>query len=321
MLIDVHAHHSPRRYLEAMKRVTGTERPRNWTEMPHTDDPDQVQRRLQIMDEAGVQMQVVSQGVMAPYVQQEAGAVEATQAINDGYADLAQRHPDRFAAFASLPLPHINASLRELARGLDELGLHGVAMNCSVFSRSTAEQEFEPLYEEMNRRGAILFFHPCQSGICSPMVTDYGLNGAAGTSMEDAVIALHLIVRRIPRRFPNIRFVISHLGGLMPMLLQRLDHQLSPIEPLPEQPSITARRFYYDTVGHGSHAALLCAWKAFGADHLVPGSDWPVLLAHESYSETFGYVREVGLPPEDVDQILNRTAPALFHFEPSAGRA
>jgi predicted TIM-barrel fold metal-dependent hydrolase len=152
------------------------------------------------------------------------------------------------------------------------------------------------------------------------MVTDYGLNGAAGTSMEDAVIGLHLIVRRIPHRYPNIRFVISHLGGLMPMLLQRMDHQLRPAEPLPEPPSVTARRFYYDTVGHGSHAALLCAWKAFGADHLVPGSDWPVLLADESYSETFGYIREVGLPAEDVEQILDRTAPALFKMPAAAGR-
>ena len=109
--------------------------------------------------------------------------------------------------------------------------MRGVAMNCSVFNRSTAEAEFEPLYAEMNRRGTILYFHPCGSGICSPMVTEYGLNGAAGTSMEDSVIALHLIVRQIPHRFPNLKVNISHLGGLMPMLLQRLDHQLPPAIP------------------------------------------------------------------------------------------
>jgi predicted TIM-barrel fold metal-dependent hydrolase len=57
---------------------------------------------------------------------------------------------------------------------------------------------------------------------------------------------------------------------------------------------------------------LWCAWQAFGADHLVPGSDYPVLLAHESYRETFRYVAEAGLPEVDTQQILHRTAPGLF---------
>ena len=93
------------------------------------------------------------------------------------------------------------------------------------------------------------------------------------------------------------------------MLLQRLDNQAPRQYPdLPEPPSVTARRFYYDTVGHGSQAALLCAWKAFGADHLVAGSDYPVLLAFETYRQTFHYIHECGLPAEDVDKILNHNA-------------
>jgi hypothetical protein len=88
--------------------------------------------------------------------------------------------------------------------------------------------------------------------------------------MEDTVIALHLIAKKIPSQFPNITYIIPHLGGLIPMLLQRLDNQFSMRQRgLPEPPSVTARRFYYDTVGHGSHAALTCAWKAFGASDLA----------------------------------------------------
>lgn len=196
---------------------------------------------------------------------------------------------------------------------MDDLGMWGAAMNCSVLERSTAEAEFEPIYAELNRRGGLLFFHPCGSGICSPMITEYGLAGAAGTSMEDTTIVLHLIVKEIPRRYLNIRIVIAHLGGLIPMLLQRLDHQLVPAHPnLAEPPSVSARRLYYDTVGHGSHAALWCAWKAFGAEHLVPGSDWPVLLAHESYRETMRWIAEAGLPEQDVTQILERSGPDLL---------
>ncbi|PYM17488.1 MAG: amidohydrolase, partial [Candidatus Rokuibacteriota bacterium] len=82
----------------------------------------------------------------------------------------------------------------------------------------------------------------------------------------------------------------------------------------PEPPSVTARRFHYDTVGHGSHAALLCAWKAFGADHLVAGSDYPVLMAFETYRQTFHYVAEAGLPLADVDRILNHNAQIILRL-------
>ncbi|MGH3339360.1 MAG: amidohydrolase family protein [Propionibacteriaceae bacterium] len=319
MLIDVHAHHSPKQFTDAVQGFAGAGREGLWNKLPHTDAPEHIAKRLELMDQAGVQMQVLSHGILAPYAQREEDAVKAAHAINDGYAQLTRRYPDRFLAHVSLPLPHIDASLAEMRRGMDELGMCGVAMNCSVFNRSTAEQEFEPLYAEMDQRGAILYFHPCGNGICSPMVNDYGL-AAAGTLMEDTVIALHLIVRQIPHRFPNIRVIISHLGGMMPVVLNRLDHQLRFGHPdLPEPPSVTARRFYYDTVGHGSDAALLCAWKAFGAGHLLPGSDWPVLLIDESYSETFGYIRDVGLPSPDVEQILESNAPALFNVRAGLG--
>jgi aminocarboxymuconate-semialdehyde decarboxylase len=120
----------------------------------------------------------------------------------------------------------------------------------------------------------------------------------------------------VPERFPAIKYVIPHLGGIIPMLLERLDNQAPRQHPnLPEPPSATARRFHYDIVGHGSPAALYCAWKAFGADHLVAGSDYPVLLAFETYRQNFHYAREVGLPPEDVDKILEHNAQILLGLE------
>ena len=144
-------------------------------------------------------------------------------------------------------------------------------------------------------------------------MNDFGLSGAVGTSLEDTLVALHLIARKIPSQFPNITFIVPHLGGPIAMLLERLDNQFSMAQhELPEPPSVTARRFYYDTVGHGSHAALVCAWKAFGADHLVPGSDFPVLLSYESYRRTFEWIREVGLPAEDVEAVLEKNAPRVL---------
>jgi predicted TIM-barrel fold metal-dependent hydrolase len=316
MIIDVHAHYHPRAYHAALEQMPGFGGGSGFVAgtQPVTDDAPHVLTRLEMMANAGVGVQVLSPAAgWAPYSPDATRSTTAARIGNDLTAELANRQPDRFRALVSLPLPHVDAALGELRRGLDELGMIGVNIHCSVLNRPVVEEEFLPVFEELNRRHGIVLFHPTGNGICSPLVTNFGLNSALGTSLEDTTVALHLVARKIPARFPNITFIVPHLGGPIAMLLERLDNQFSAARyELPEPPSVTARRFYYDTVGHGSHAALLCAWKAFGAEHLLPGSDFPVLLNFETYARTFAWIREVGLPANDVEQILERTAPALL---------
>src|SRR5256714_10285704 len=272
MIVDIHAHYFPKAYNDILLRIGGRSlpeaaRPITARPMRH-DDPSAIPTRVQQMDDAGVQLQVLSPAASPPYAEKEADAVTAAQLINDTYAQLAQQYPGRFNAVVSLPLPHIDASLREMERGLDELGMLGVSMTCSCFDRSTAEAEFEPLYQEMYRRHTVLNYHPIQNGICSPMINDSGFTVSVGASLEDAAIVLHLIARRVPERFPNITYVIPHLGGLIPMQLQRLDNQVpSRLPGLPERPSETARRVYYDNVGDRPHPAPLGAGEGVGAGH------------------------------------------------------
>jgi predicted TIM-barrel fold metal-dependent hydrolase len=314
VITDLHAHYHPRAYIEAIQALPDVRRGGAMAPHADTDTEEHVAARLEQMDQAGVGLQALSPAAgRAPYSADEVACVAAARLCNDQHAEVVARHPDRFKAFVTLPLPHVDASLRELERGLDELGMIGLNLHISALDRSVAEDEFLPIYEEMNRRGGLIFYHPCGDGIRSPMITDYRLGAAVGTSLEDASIALHLIAKRIPDRFPSITHVIPHLGGPIPMLLNRLDRQFSQEQfDLPEPPSVTARRFYYDTVGHGSHAALRCAVEAFGADHVLPGSDYPVLLSWESYARTFDWIREVDLPDGAAAQILERTAPEVL---------
>jgi 6-methylsalicylate decarboxylase len=294
MIVDVHARCTPSAYTAMLARAGGSRRGEPYSTRagvpapPRSDDPADIERRLQLMDEAGVQMQVLSNPA-GPYLANPAEAVEGARLINDSYSALARRYPDRFAAYAVLPLPHVDESLRELQRALDELGLCGVIMACSIQrTRSPAEAEFEPLYEELNRRGAALYYHPSGNGLCSPLLNDYGLTYAAGAPMEDTTLITHLMARGIPVRYPNIKIVVAHFGGAMPMLLHRLDHEAPPRVPsLLEPPSATARRLYYDTVGHGSTIALWAAWKAFGADHL----GWQRLPDHPVFRAVRGKLR------------------------------
>jgi predicted TIM-barrel fold metal-dependent hydrolase len=205
----------------------------------------------------------------------------------------------------------VDAAISELARSLDQLGASGITLQCFCMNESVVRDEFDPLFAELNRRRGVVFLHPCQNGLCSHLINEWGLTVCAGASFEDSLVAMHLIMKRIPERFPNIRFIVPHFGGILPMLLERLDGQM-PQNGLSEKPSTTARKFYYDTVGWGSKAALLCAHAAFGASQLVPGSDWPVLHDFEPYARTFDHIREAGLPLQDVDQILHRNAQALL---------
>jgi predicted TIM-barrel fold metal-dependent hydrolase len=233
--------------------------------------------------------------------------------INDSFAALVSVHPTCMAAYASLPLPHIDESLEELDRAARLPGVLGVTLHCSVLDQSVAAADFDPIYEELNRRAAIAFLHPCRNGVCSALINDYHLAEAVGTSVEDSVAVLHMVARQIPHRYPRIRFIVPHLGGLLPMLLERLDNQMPRAHPhLLEPPSATVKRFWYDTVSHGSAAALRCARDALGSERLLPGSDYPLLLYHQEYGRAFSYIEAAGLASADVARILRHNAAALF---------
>src|SRR5262249_10953269 len=118
MIVDVHAHYFPKAYTDLLLRIGGRSLPeaaRPRTAPPRReDDPAGFRARLQQMDEAGVQMQVLPPAASPPYAEKEADAVEAARLINNAYAELATQYPGRLAAFVSLPLPHIDAALREM---------------------------------------------------------------------------------------------------------------------------------------------------------------------------------------------------------------
>lgn len=262
-----------------------------------------IRLRLQFMDDAGVDRQVLSPTV-GPYAADSDEAIHAARLVNDTHASLTRKHPDRFSFFAALPLPHVDAALAELERSYKELGAVGAALHCSVGDRSVADESFEPLFAELDRRAGVLFLHPAVNGLCSPLVEDWGLAPTAGAVFEDTVAALHLITRGVPARFPRIKIVVPHLGGALPMLLERLDNQLPmTVTHLVELPSLTARRLWYDTVGHGSAPALRAAAEAFGTERLVFGSDYPVMLPFETYAATVSHLDHAGLAETDVDRI------------------
>ena len=315
MIIDVHAHLYPEDYHQAVEPLGlggPLYRPKGaqGASTPFPRQPEDIIKRLAAMDEAGVERQILSINV-APYLADRTDSVRAARLANDIAADFCAAYPDRFSFWASLPLPHVEDAIAEATRAFDDLGAVGVTIQCSCLGKSIAQEAFDPLYTALNCRSSVIFLHPCQNALDAPLIGDWGLTVCAGASIEDAIAAMHLIARDHPARYPALRFIIPHFGGILPMLLERLDGQM-PQQGLSRRPSETACSFYYDTVGWGSKAALLAGVTAFGAEKLVPGSDWPILLQWETYTQTFAHIREGGLDPADVHRILHVNAQDLM---------
>jgi 6-methylsalicylate decarboxylase len=313
MIVDVHAHFWTDDYLDKVaalgKTDTAGQRGRG------AGDGAELDTRLALMDRAGVGMQVLSASPQLPHGPDRAAAISAARYINDQYAGLAARYPGRFAAFASLPLPHLDASLVELSRALDDLGMAGVAITTTVLGQPLVDSAAAELFAELDHRGTVLYLHPAGNAACTPLIAEHHGTWSIGAPVEDTISALHLITHGIPSRYPRMKILNSHLGGALPMLLQRMDNQLPWEAPeTPEPPSAAARRMWYDTVSHGHPPALRCAADSLGADRLVLGTDFP----YENgavFERAVSYITTSGLAPGDADRALSANAQALLGLD------
>ncbi|MFG2476165.1 amidohydrolase family protein [Streptomyces fagopyri] len=309
--IDVHAHLWTAGYLDRLERLgksdTGTQRGIG-ADATEAD----LESRFALMDRAGIDLQVLSTAPQSPHLPGRSDAVALAEAANDSYAELVARFPGRFRAFAALPLPHVDAALRELTRAFDDLGAVGVGVTTTVLGRTLADPLFHPLYEELDRRGAVLYIHPSGEGAASPLITEHDMTWMVGAPVEDTVAIMHLILAGVPARYPRMRVLASHLGGALPLLPRRLDDHLAFESPgTPEPPSVAVRRLWYDTVSHGHPPALAAAVASFGADRVVLGTDFPYEDG-EVFLRAVDHIADSGLSPEEVTMILDTNAAHLL---------
>jgi predicted TIM-barrel fold metal-dependent hydrolase len=313
MRIDVHAHYWTEDYLDLLKDLgrSDTAAARGLGAGAGAE----LEARLRLMDQAGIEMQVLSASPQLPYGEDREKATTVARFVNDQYAELVETYRDRFRAFAALPMPHIEESLVEMRRALDELGMAGVAMNTTVLGRALVEPDFEPIFAELNNRSAVLYLHPAGNSACSPLIGEHHLTWMVGAPVEDTISVMHLITNGIPARYPNIKIINSHLGGALPMLLQRADDQYHWEAPeTPEPPSVSARRMWYDTVAHGHIPALRCAIDSFGADRLVLGTDFPYENG-DMFVRAVDHINDPQIDASAASAILDQNASALLGIE------
>ncbi len=287
MIVDVHNHYYPPRYMEELARgrsnVTVTMGDDGNPRLHYPGDYNIAVRghrdiayREQVLRDEGVDLQVLSLTTPGTHVETPERAAELARLVNDEFAEAA-RERRRFAAYATLPLNDPVASVRELERALGELRLPGAMLFSNVNGVPLSDARFEPLWQAANELGAVLHIHPTNPGSVEGM-QDFWLMPLVGFLFDSTLAAAGLVFAGVPRRYPRIRWVLSHLGGAIPYMAERLDRGFHAFAEcrrfIDRPPSEYLRDFYFDTVSFDPHALRLAVDFA-GASHVLAGSDYP----------------------------------------------
>jgi predicted TIM-barrel fold metal-dependent hydrolase len=266
--IDTHHHMIPPDYRKALQQAglleAGGRALPDWS--PETS--------LQAMADLDVGTAILS--VSTPgtaFLPKPADAAALARDLNDYTADLAAAQPDRYGYFATVPLPHIDQSVAEVVRALDELHADGVVLLANNAGTYVGQDGQDALFGALNDRSAVVFIHPAE--LPAPSVP--GVPPFAADFLLDTTRAAYLLVRNgIRTRYPNIRFILSHAGGFVPYASHRMavainaDTGRSWADVLDDFAS-----FYFDTALSSSAAALPTLLAFAKPGHLTFGSDWP----------------------------------------------
>ncbi len=348
-LIDVHHHIVPREYARALAKLGVTKG--LGVALPKWE----VDKSLAVMAENGVSSAIVS--ISAPGVyfagsdRRSAVARELSRQTNEICAELISDHPGCFGAFATLPVPDIDAALDELAYSLDELKLSGVILLSNYDGYYLGDPRFEELFAELNRRKTVVFVHPQSAPGQEQSHLDLP-EAMLDVCFDTTRTAFSLIVNGVTKRYPDIPFILAHAGGAVPYLAgrvgitasmlaslkgaapvladgigkafsvsrrleEKMPEQLSYYlrfkhNVLPEGPDHFLRRFYYDTALSASPHCFASLLTVTDCSHIVFGTDY-VFATEAAVPATIAGIRNHdGFTRDEVGLIERDNALALF---------
>lgn len=268
--IDIHHHYAPKSWQDAMAKAGFGDVRGEWTPA----------KSIEEMEKGGTQTTMVSTGQfiwrLGPEMRQKL-LIQGAREANEFGAKMVSDYPGRFGLWAALPLPEIDLTIKEIAYALDTLKADGFGITTSWGRLYLGDPKFNAVLEELNRRNAVVYSHPGEPACCLNMIPGLPPNPIEyGT--DTTRMAMSLVVNKVPSRFPNIRFILSHAGGTTPFLIGRFDgpnsHRLD--EPAPAGSVLEAlRTFYYDTAATFNPAAMYATKKVVGIDKILFGTDYP----------------------------------------------
>ena len=320
---NVHAHYYPPEYVAVVREVAAEAGPvgavaraflehRIITAVPAFlgDLPG----RIRLMDEAGIDIQVLSFASLNIWHDDPEVRARLTRAFNDGCAAAVAQYPDRLRFLASLPLPHGERGVAEARRARGLPGFVGYSIPTHINTVPIDAEQWEPVYAAMNEEPALVLAHP--DGFCAPgALADYGMEWAIGAPFEDTIAFVRLACAGLLERFPRLTWVIPHLGGTLPFLLHRIlwrwqleaellgtaSHRAAAIE-----------RLLFDTA-NCSPQTLRLATEVLPAGRIVFGTDFPFVDPRD-LDRPVQLIRDLEVAAMSADGILTGAlAPYLTH--------
>jgi len=270
--------------------------------------------RLEEMDRVGVDVQVLSLSVPNVYFAEEGREPEIARKINDAYAELIARNPRRFKALASVPMDVPEEALKELSRALDDLKLQGVLLLSHIRGKPLTDPRFRPFFEEADRRNLFILIHPMLPVGMAEQLKDYVLGPLVGFPFDSTLAVARMCFDGLFRDFPNIRFLVPHLGGAIPSLLPRLDQGFRDFPAcrakIDQPPSFYLKKLYFDTVSAGPSTVSFVR-ELVGAGRIAFGSDYPHLPG--SMSGSVATLEGMDIAESDKAKIFSGTALAILN--------
>jgi len=278
-----------------------------------------MEARVADLDEAGIDVQVVSHTCPGVAELPVSESIEWSRKINDIFAGICRDWPGRFYFLATLPPGDVKEALIEIERAYKELGAKGVQMYSSFEGVLATSEEFYPIYEKAAEYGLPVKIHPSFKPLTMEAMRIAGLPlQLYGFTLDTTIVLTKMLFQGMFEKFPNLKVVHSHLGGMAPYMMGRVDTAFKryskevTIEGGRTPSEAYKEHVFVDTLS--MHVpAIKCAYEYMGVDHLLFGTDYPH-RASGTVDGNLDILDQVGFSDEEKEKILSKNAEQLFNL-------
>lgn len=273
--VDIHSHNILPEYLETLdKHDAGLE---ETFPLPHWD----VTSHLKFMEEAGIGCSLLMMPAPQPYFGDAEESCRIIRHYNETGARLKARYPGKFKFCASVPLPDVDAAIREAVYALDTLHADGIKLASNSRGQYLGDKELDPLMDVLNERGAVVVIHPHRPTPCPEEIIATSPLAIYEYPAETTRAVVNMISRNVPVRYPNVKVVVPHCGSFLPMAIPRMQ-SVHPamlakglMQPIDWKGNMA--QLYYDLAGGPSPEIVKMLLTITTPDHIMYGSDYPYI--------------------------------------------
>ena len=307
MIIDTHFHAFPGKFLELVPEQSKNDpRGAGFHAFDH-------QEYLDTMDRHGIDIGVLSNtGGRIERGGDRGRALALCKILNDSFAEAHAKYPHRFKAFARPPMANLDDCMRELERCYKDLGMHGVMLPTNLAGKYLDEAEFKPFWDAVAASGKPLFLHPANAP-CQANWDRYSLHQKILWPTDSTLAIARIVYSGIFDRYPGIKLIASHLGGMILIYLDRLNwREGNPV--CQQEPEEYFKKIYYDTAGPIRASFIKLVYDTVGADQILFGADYPHGRGgrdDQFYPMTLRAMDEVDIPQADKEKIYYKNAQTL----------